>query len=139
VTWKPASAMSSRGPLRGRVRKLGAAVRELHEGGVTLVMGSDSGNWPVFLTEFHGATSVREVELLAEAGIPAVDALRMATLNGAELLGLGDELGTLEVGKQASFLAVEADPLSDLSVLRSPAWVVLRGERRTPEGWLDTP
>ena len=133
-----ASAMSSRGPLRGRVRKLGAAVRELHEGGVTLVMGSDSGNWPVFLTEFHGATSVREVELLVEAGIPALDALRMATLNGANLLGLGDELGTLEVGKQASFLAVEADPLSDLSVLRNPAWVVLRGERRTPEGWLDT-
>jgi len=131
-----AKAMSSKAPLRGRVRKLGAAVRTLHESGVTLVMGSDSGNWPVFLNEFHGATSVREVELLAEAGLPPLDVLRISTLNGAVLLGLDDRLGTLEVGKEASFIAVQGDPLDDLSLLRNPAWVTLRGERRTPDDWM---
>jgi imidazolonepropionase-like amidohydrolase len=131
-----AGAMSQPGPLKGRVRKLSKAVAELHAGGVTLVMGSDSGNWPVFLTEFHGATSVREVELLAQAGLPPLDVLAIATRNGAELLGLGDELGTLEVGKQASFLAVRGDPLTDWSLLRDPVWVSLRGQRKTPDQWM---
>jgi len=134
-----AGMMSKPGPLQRRVDKLGDAVRQLHEGGVTLVLGSDSGNWPVFLTEFHGPTSVREVELLGEAGLPPLDVIRIATLNGAELLGLDDRIGTLEVGKEASFLAVDADPLEDLAVLRDPAWVVFRGERRTPEAWMEGP
>ena len=66
-----AAGMRARAPLRQRVRKMQGAVAALHDAGVTLVMGSDSGNWPVFLSEFHGPTSVREVELLGEAGIDA--------------------------------------------------------------------
>jgi len=131
-----AGAFRMRGPLQGRVEKMQRAVVALHEGGVPLVMGSDSGNWPVFLTEFHGPTSVREVELLGEAGLAPLDVIRISTLHGAELLGLADRLGTLEVGKEASFLALTSDPLEQLSALREPAWIALRGERRTSEDWM---
>ena len=63
----------------------------------------------------------------------------IGTLNGAELLGLADELGTLDIGKRASFVVLPTDPLEDLSALRNPEWVVLDGERRAPAEWLRPP
>ena len=124
------------GPLAARRDKVAEVVRTLDAAGVTVVMGSDSGNWPVFPFEFHGFTSVREVEVLGEAGIPPARVLEIATLNGAELLGLEEEIGTIEAGKRADLVILDGDPLADLSVLRRPRMVFRAGEGRTPEGWM---
>jgi imidazolonepropionase-like amidohydrolase len=124
------------GPLAARRDKVAEVVRTLDASGVTVVMGSDSGNWPVFPFEFHGFTSVREVELLGEAGIPPARVLEIATLNGARLLGREKEIGTIEAGKRADLILLDGDPLEDLSVLRTPRMVFRAGEGRTPQAWM---
>jgi len=124
------------GPLQGRLDKIAEVVRTLDEEGVMVVMGSDSGNWPVFPFEFHGFTSIREVEVLGEAGISNARALEISTLNGAKFLGMEDEIGTIEAGKRADLIVLDGDPLQDLRALRTPQWVFRAGEGRTPEDWM---
>ena len=124
------------GPLTARRDKIAEVVRTLDAEGVTVVMGSDSGNWPVFPFEFHGFTSVREVEVLGEAGIPPEQVLKIATWNGAVLLGLEDEIGSIEPGKRADLVILDGDPLTDLSVLRRPRLVFRAGVGRSPEAWM---
>ena len=131
-----ATMMVKEGPIRKRLQQVQDVVVTLHEGGVELVAGSDSGNWPVFLHEWHGPTTIRELELLQEAGIPRADVITIGTLNGARLVGLEAEIGTIEVGKRADFIGVEGDPLSDVGILRKARWVVRDGDRRTPEAWM---
>ncbi|MYI23365.1 MAG: amidohydrolase family protein, partial [Gammaproteobacteria bacterium] len=58
-------------------------------------------------------------------GVPEVDALRMATLNAAELLDMGDRIGSIEVGKDADFVILEGHPF-DYRVL--PGWVFVDGK-----------
>jgi imidazolonepropionase-like amidohydrolase len=128
--------MSRRGPIERRLGRMSASILALHRAGVELVAGSDSGNWPVFLWEFHGPTTLRELELIQAAGLSPADTIRIGTLNGARLLGLEEELGTIEVGKRASFVVVEGDPLQDVAALRDARWVVLDGERRAPQDWV---
>ena len=61
---------------------------------------------------------VEEIELLHQAGLTPIDALRAGTINGAEVMGLQDEIGSLEAGKYADILVLDADPLEDLGHLR---------------------
>lgn len=75
--------------------------------------GSDSG----FMFQTYGFGLVRELELLQEAGFTPLEVLRAATAWGAELLGVGDELGTLEVGKAADILVHDDNPLNDFKML----------------------
>lgn len=56
----------------------------------------------------------REVELLVEAGFTPVQAIHIATSNGAEFLGEADKIGTLAVGKQADFVVIDGDPSTDI-------------------------
>jgi imidazolonepropionase-like amidohydrolase len=121
--------------LRPRLRREYAAVRALRDAGVPLVLGSDSGNWPIFPFEFHGPTSIGELELLVEAGLTPEEALTAGTRTAAELLGR-DDLGRLRPGARADLLLVRGDPLADPSALRTLAWVVARGEARAPEDWV---
>ena len=72
--------------------------------GVTVAMGTDSGVTP------HGQ-NLRELALLVERGMSPAGALLAATRNAAELMGLGDELGTIEPGKRADVVVVDGDPL----------------------------
>lgn len=65
----------------------------------------------------HGGL-VRELELMVAAGCTPMQALRAATGVAAELLGLADEIGTIEVGKQADLILVDGDPLADIGALR---------------------
>lgn len=131
-----ARAMGARSVLRSRVRRMQRAVRALHEAGVPIVMGSDSGNWPLFAFEFHGPTSIRELELLVEAGLPPQDAIEAATLHAARLLGAEDRLGRIAPGMQADLVVLDRDPLADITAFRSPAWVIQRGVMKTPQDWL---
>jgi imidazolonepropionase-like amidohydrolase len=113
-----------------------AAIGRFHAAGIPIVMGSDSGNWEIIPYEFHGPTSVREVELLANAGLTPAEAIVAATRLPAEMLGVADEIGSLQVGKRADLVILAEDPLEDLSALTRPLWIVKDGEARTPMGWM---
>ncbi len=98
-----------------------ANLKQLAEGGVTIVMGTDTvGDFPA------GSNTIRELESMVEAGMSPAQVIRAATLAGARHLGRDDDLGTLESGKLADLIIVEGDPLEDISVLRRP-WVVMKG------------
>lgn len=81
----------------------------LHEAGVPLWPGTDDGT---------GFTVHRELELYVQAGIPAAQALRIATADCAGHLGLAASRGSIERGKQASFALVAGDPTRDISAIR---------------------
>ena len=72
--------------------------------GVKVAMGTDSGVTP------HGQ-NLRELALMVEGGMTPMQALVATTSSAAELMGLGDELGTLEAGKRADLVVVDGDPL----------------------------
>jgi len=99
----------------------------MHAAGVRLTVGTDSG---VMATP-HGVSTVREIELLVEAGLTPMEALRAATANGADALGLAGEIGCIAAGCRADLLLLNGDPLSDLAVLYQPAGVMRDGV------WLD--
>lgn len=71
--------------------------------------------------------TVREVELLTEAGMTNLEAIRAATLSSAQLCGVADITGTLEAGKEADILAVEGRPDEVIADLRNLAMVVKGG------------
>ena len=99
--------------------------RRFHEAGILLTAGSDLGNsWVTPGVSLH-----RELELLHRAGIPAIEVLTIATRNGAEALGILDDVGTVEPGKRSDLVVLTADPVADIRNTRSIEAVYL-GERR---------
>ena len=67
------------------------------------------------------------MQLLVEAGIPPLEVLGMATRNGAIELGQLHERGTIEIGKRADFLVLEANPVADIRNARRISLVVIDG------------
>jgi len=110
--------------------------KKLHDTGIPIVLGTDSGNWPLMPSEFHGTTTLREMQLLGEAGLPTMTVIRAATQIAAKMLALSDEIGTVEVGKQADLVIVRGNPLEDLRALRNVAWTVKGGIARSPSEWM---
>lgn len=82
-----------------------------HGGRVTT--GSDSG----YIFKIYGFGYVRELELLREAGFNALEVIQAATINGAEALGMEDEIGSIRVGKKADLVIVGENPLRNFKVL----------------------
>jgi imidazolonepropionase-like amidohydrolase len=82
-----------------------------HGGRVTT--GSDSG----YIYKIYGFGYIRELELLQEAGFHPLEVIKSATLNGAELLGMDDRIGSIEVGKLADLVVVKENPLRNFKVL----------------------
>lgn len=81
----------------------------MHQAGVTIMAGTDApmpGVYPGF--SLH-----EELELLVASGLTPADALRSATLEPATFLGIADESGSVDVGKRADLLLLDADPLRD--------------------------
>jgi imidazolonepropionase-like amidohydrolase len=74
----------------------------------------------------------RELELLAEAGIPPLDVIRIATRNGAEALGILGDVGTVEAGKRADLVLVAGDPSRGISATGQVRWVMQGGRRMAP-------
>jgi imidazolonepropionase-like amidohydrolase len=93
-------------------------VKMLYDAGVTLVAGTDST---------PGFALHRELELYAEAGIPASDVLRIATLGAARLMKRDGELGSIAPGKLADLILVEGDPTRRISDIRRVSLVVKGG------------
>ncbi len=100
-------------------------VVELHKAGIPLMVGTDL-SVPGILPGF----SVHdEMQIWQDAGIPAADVLRSATLVPAQWLRLDDRLGTIAEGKTASMVLVRANPLDDVRNAREIETVFLRGQR----------
>jgi len=97
---------------RVRLRAAFAMLPAMHAAGVKLAAGSD-----VALALSRPEATCREIALLARAGVPAQDVLVAATRHAAEKLGLGAILGTVEPGKVADALLLDADPLLDVDNL----------------------
>lgn len=98
-----------------------AMLRRAHAGGVRIAFGTDSG------VSAHGQNA-REFQLMVEAGMTPMEAITAATVNAADHLTMGDDIGTIEPGKYADIIAVAADPLEDVSVLMDMQFVMQGGE-----------
>jgi imidazolonepropionase-like amidohydrolase len=70
----------------------------------------------------------KEFGALVNGGMPPIEALRAATMNGAELLGRSSEIGSIEPGKFADIVAVDGDPLADITVMEKVMFVMKGGE-----------
>ena len=88
--------------------------------GVPIAMGTDAAVEP------HGLNA-REFSLMAKNGLSPAQALMAGTANGAELLGLADQVGTLTAGKLADVVAVEGNPLTDLKATEHAVFVMKEG------------
>ena len=93
-------------------------VKMLHDKGVGIVPGTDN---------IAGFTLQRELELYAQAGIPILEVLRIATLDCAKLVGVAHQTGSIAVGKRAEMLLIDGDPTKNIGDIRKVA-LVLKGE-----------
>jgi imidazolonepropionase-like amidohydrolase len=88
--------------------------------GVPMAVGSDVGPFP------HG-TQARELELMVQYGMTPADCLRADLLNGAKLLGWSGQIGELKPGYYADVIAVEGDPVHDISAVTKVKFVMKDG------------
>jgi imidazolonepropionase-like amidohydrolase len=106
--------------IKWRIGITGANLRKAYPAGVKIAFGTDAG------VSKHGRNA-DEFELLVKYGMPPMEAIKAATVNAADLLGLSAEIGTLEPGKRADIIAVQGDPLSDVTVLKQVRFVMKDG------------
>jgi imidazolonepropionase-like amidohydrolase len=96
----------------------------LESAGVRVVAGTDAGN----IGTLHGPSLHRELELMATAGVRPMDIIVSATKNAAAVMGRQSEVGTLEKGKYADLVILDADPLADIKNTRKIFKVMKGGE-----------
>jgi imidazolonepropionase-like amidohydrolase len=94
-------------------------VRKVHAAGGVVALGTDQSSGPA---------SQRELELLVASGITPFEVLTIATHNGAVLLGKADQLGSVEPGKFADLLLLNADPTADINNVKNIALVMKGGQ-----------
>jgi imidazolonepropionase-like amidohydrolase len=104
---------------------MAAILPKINGAGVKLLTGDDYGAAGLD----HGSYNDELALYVNMLGVPALDVLRWATKNGAEAMGMGDRLGTIEPGKLADLLVVDGDPMADITVLgdRSKLLAILLG------------
>ena len=89
--------------------------------GVKIAFGTDAGPFP------HGSQAI-EFEWMTRYGMSPLDAIHSATINAADLMGWGDQIGSIEPGKFADIIAVNGDPLSDIKLLEQVRFVMKGGQ-----------
>jgi len=109
--------------VRGHWMEKLASIRAAHRRGVKLLAGTDTGS----RSSLHW-----ELEFFVQAGIPPLDVLRIATQEAAAAVGADDHLGTLEVGKLADIVLLDANPIDDIKNTQT-IWRVIKG------GWVFDP
>jgi imidazolonepropionase-like amidohydrolase len=75
----------------------------------------------------RGQASIVNLEALRNQELPAIDVIRAATVNAAELLGVSGKVGVIEAGKLADIIAIDGDPLTDITVLERVKFVMKKG------------
>lgn len=103
---------------RDSFKAMQSLVKLMYDNGITIVAGTDS---------LPGFALHRELELYVQAGIPAPEVLRIATLGAASVARRADTLGSVEPGKLADFILVDGDPTTNISDIRKVATVVKDG------------
>lgn len=101
-----------------------ANLKKIAAGGVLVAMGTDSGALPV---RAQGFSEHLELELMVQAGLTPLEAITAATHNAAVMLKIGDRFGTIETGKMADLLILDADPSTDIKNSRRIASVYKAG------------
>jgi imidazolonepropionase-like amidohydrolase len=96
----------------------------LYDNGVTILSGSDIPNFELV----PGASLHHELELLVEAGIPPLEVIKIATRNGAQALGIEENVGTIVPGKQADMMILSDNPIDDISNTKKIEAVVSDGQ-----------
>lgn len=96
-------------------------INEYKNKGGRVTTGSDNG----FIYQTYGFGYVRELELLREAGFHPLEVIRSATLYSAQALGVDKEIGSIEVGKLADLIVVDANPLENFQYLYGTGAVYL--------------
>ena len=99
-------------------------VRQMHRAGVRFVAGTDQGGNP---TDYAGFSLHDDLALYVRAGFTPLEALQTATRNAAQLLGMLDSVGTIEKGKVADLVLLDANPLDDIRSVSRVYAVVLNG------------
>jgi imidazolonepropionase-like amidohydrolase len=97
-----------------------ARMGRLINGRIPVALGTDAGVVP------HGR-NVGEFASLVRLGMTPIEAIRAGTINGAELLGWADRVGRIAPGLFADLIAVEGDPLADITALERVRFVMLGG------------
>ncbi len=103
-----------------RIEITGRSLQAAYPAGVRIAFGTDAG------VSLHGRNA-DEFELMVQYGMTPMAAIQAATVNAADLLGLSAEVGSLEPGKRADLIAVQGDPLADVTVLKSVGFVMRDG------------
>jgi imidazolonepropionase-like amidohydrolase len=101
------------------VQKYIAIVGALHHAGIPIVAGTDQ--------TVPGYSLYREIELYVQAGFTPMEAIQSATIVPARVMGLDKELGTVEIGKRADLIIVDANPLESIHNIRKVEFVITNG------------
>jgi imidazolonepropionase-like amidohydrolase len=96
-------------------------LRKAYHEGVKFAYGTDAAVFP------HGRNAKDFKILVDELGVPPLEAIKMATSSSAELIGIADDVGTLEAGKWADVIAVEGNPVDDITLLEDVRFVMKEG------------
>ncbi len=99
-------------------------------GGDLITLGTDHPSWGEFFTPF---AVNRELLSFSLSGIPNAAVLRIATINSARAIGVGDRLGSIEPGKWADLVVVRGNPLADIRAVRLPRVVIKNGVVYDPQ------
>lgn len=97
-----------------------ATFAKAYKAGVKIAFGTDSG------VSLHGYNAY-EFQYMVEAGMPAMEAIKAATITPAEIIGNQKDLGTIEVGKIADIIATDGNPLQDIKMMRKVSFVMKDG------------
>jgi imidazolonepropionase-like amidohydrolase len=103
---------------------MAANLKRVHAAGIPIAMGTDAGN-PLTL---HGPSVYLEMEAMVAAGLTPTDVLVAATRTSAAAMGRSKDLGTLERGKIADLVVLDADPLADIRNLRRVRQIMRGGK-----------
>ena len=130
-TWGDANDLAEAAAwFRGCANRLPETMEIARSRGVSIAAGTD-----FVMNDAPWALLPDEIEWLTRLGLPAMEAIESATRIGAEILGIQDDLGTLEPGKLADMILVDGDPLTDITTLKRVDWVMQSGRvvPRSPE------
>jgi len=110
--------------IAGKALQVGPIIQgtfaKAYKAGVKIAFGTDAGVYA------HGKNWM-EFVYMTEAGMPAMEALKCATLNSAELIGISDKTGSIEAGKWADIIAVDGDPIRDIHAMGQVKFVMKDG------------
>ena len=92
-----------------------------YKAGVKIAFGTDAGVYP------HGKNAL-EFQYMVEAGMPPLEAIKAATVNAADLLGVTSITGSISTGKSADIVAVDGNPLENIKLLQNVTFVMKEGK-----------